>query len=123
MILNKIAIFSGWVVLGFFLGCSTTGQHRHSSSASVPDESRKDAVSAIQSVTGAVSGKPLTQEEMKNLANDVRKNKETRSAVEAITDSMNPSENVVKYCPVDGERYSSKFSVCPVHHVPLKEVQ
>lgn len=113
-------IFGCLIVSGLLVGCSTMGQNRHSAA---PDASQKDAVSAIQSVTGAVSGKPLTQEEMKNLTHDLRKDKEARSAVQAITDSMNPSENVVKYCPVDGERYSSKFTVCPVHNVPLKEVQ
>ena len=103
------------------VGCSTTRQA--SPLNPVAHENQAEEVTALQSVAGAISGKTLTPEDMKNLAKDIHKDKDARSAVQAITQSMGSSGDVVKYCPVDGVRFSAKFITCPTHGVVLKEVE
>ena len=120
--LFRFSLFYCFCVV-FFAGCTTTRSEHPSVGKSSSSEGQQDEISALQSVAGAISGKPVTQEEMKNLAQDLRKDKNAQSAVRAITDSMNPSKNVVKYCPVDGARFSAKFTTCPIHGVVLKEVE
>lgn len=102
----------------FFLGsCATAGQNP----AALPRESREDAESALGTVVGAVSGREVSRKELETLGRQIQTNGETRSAVEAITNSMSGTAGI-KYCPVDGQRYSPKFMTCPVHHIELKEL-
>ena len=74
-------------------------------------------------VVGAVTGKEAGQKDLRQLSNEIRHDKEAQSAVESINSVLNGSTAGVKYCPIDGERYSSKFEVCPKHHVPLKTLE
>lgn len=69
---------------------------------------------------GAVSGQDVTEQDLKNLAQQVQKDKEAQSAVESISGAFDPSRPKIKYCPVCGKRYRFTFEECPVHHVPLK---
>ncbi len=105
------------------VGCGTTRQGRSSPSHSASHENLEDEISALQSVAGAISGKTLTEDDMKNLAKDLRSDEDAKSAVQAITQSMNSPGNVIKYCPIDGARFSAKFTTCPTHGVVLKEVE
>ncbi|MEK7097357.1 MAG: hypothetical protein AAB906_00745 [Patescibacteria group bacterium] len=74
----------------------------------------------MEHVLGAVSGKPLDQKGLENLSREIQKDPAAKSAVKTITDSMSGQDQAVKYCPIDGQRYSPKFESCPVHQVPLK---
>ena len=82
------------------------------------DEGRE----ALRSVAGAVRGKPLTDEEVKDLSKQLKNDPQARSAVESITGSISEKQHAVKYCPVDGKRFASYLKECPQHHVPLKEL-
>ena len=42
------------------------------------------------------------------------------TAVEAVKKTF--EERRVKYCPLDGKRYSPTMTICPVHGVELKDV-
>ncbi len=77
-------------------------------------------MSAASAVLGAVSGQDVTEQDLKNLAQQVQKDKEAQSAVESISGVFDPSRPKIKYCPVCGKRYRFTFEECPVHHVPLK---
>lgn len=60
---------------------------------------------------------------LKELSQEIQKDKQAQSAIESVTEAMSSQRIMVYYCPVDGERFSSRVKVCPTHHVPLKEVQ
>jgi len=48
---------------------------------------------------------------------------EARSALEAIGGAFSPRPGDVKYCPVDGTRYSGDLKKCPKCGAALKPVQ
>ncbi len=102
------------IVLFLFTGCQTVSQPK------AETESRKDVREALGTITQAISGKQLSKEELKNLTKDLRTNKDARSAIQSITDSMSRKTVKVKYCPVTGRRYAPRVVICPVHKVKLK---
>ena len=108
-------LFSGILIFLFFAGCQTAYPPKN------PKESREEIEKALESVAGAMNGKPLTKEEMRELKRQIVTDTQARSAVEAITHSMGDQVKI-KYCPVGGERYSARLETCPSHHVPLKFV-
>lgn len=97
-------------------GCAAT-----SSSVKGPaGESREEVISAMEKVVGAVSGQEVSEKDLRELGKRAQTDPQTKSALEAVSGSVSGQAGGVKYCPVDGERYSAKFLECPVHHVPLK---
>jgi len=76
----------------------------------------------LQDVVEAVSGEEITEQDLRDFVHKARNDEETRSAVEAVSGAMT-GEIVIKYCPVDGKRYSSKILECPDHKVPLEIVE
>lgn len=61
--------------------------------------------------------------DLKALAAQVQKDPNTRSAVEAVNSSFSIQDSGVKYCPIDGKRYSSRLEYCPEHKVKLIPVE
>ena len=104
------------VVLLFFSGCSATRQN------STPQERPQDVQSALTSVAGSLSGKEMSPQDVQKLEKQLTKDPEAQKAVGAITESMSSGEKNIKYCPVDGKRYSGKFLRCPEHNVELKNL-
>ena len=102
------------IVIVSFLGCATLKQKQ--------SREAEDMTTALQSVAGALAGQELTAEDIKSLKKEIQTNDETRHAVKEITDSLQQPAQV-KYCPIDGQRYSAGLKLCPVHHVELKEIQ
>ena len=78
-----------------------------------------ETVSAVGSVAGALSGKTMSDEDTRHLMKKIQSDPQARSAVEAIT-AAGAQPVVIKYCPVDGKRFSSRFVRCPEHDVSLK---
>jgi len=83
-------------------------------------KTEEGSLDALSSIAGAVSGKNITQNELKTLGRQLRKDPEAQSAVKAITDSLNGGKRIIKYCPVGGERYAPNMTVCPAHNVKLE---
>jgi hypothetical protein len=104
-----------WLFISIILisGCGTTGQKAPS-----PEDK-----AAMQEVVGSVTGQKTSEADLHKLGQQIRNDKDAQSAVESITGAMNDSASQIKYCPVDGERYSAQFSVCPKHNVPLKNLE
>jgi len=100
----------------FLLGCQTTSQVKNSK------EDAKDVREAISTVVGALSGKPLSEEDLNSLEKQVQTDKEAQSAIQAIADSVGGKATHVKYCPVTGKRYASNLEICPEHQVQLEVV-
>ncbi len=62
-------------------------------------------------------------DDLNTLVRDLRKDKQAQSAVETLTNTLSGRPSDVKYCPVDGQRFSGKIQICPVHTVELKTVE
>ncbi len=60
---------------------------------------------------------------LKELSQNIQKDKQAQSAIESLTQAISSNSVAVHYCPVDGERFSWRVKVCPTHHVLLKEVE
>ena len=76
---------------------------------------------ALNSVAGVMrGGKPLTEQEIKDLEKQMATNPEAKSAVQSLTNSLQGSTAQIKYCPVDGKRFAAHLTVCPEHNVELK---
>ena len=60
---------------------------------------------------------------LKELSQNIQKDKQAQSAIESVTGAMISNRAAARYCPVDGERFSPRVKVCPTHHVLLKEVE
>ena len=101
------------VFLFFAGGCA-------SAPVKTSDESQQEAVSAMEKVLGTVSGEKIDEKRLRELDREMKNDPQAKSAVETIANSVSGQGQVIKYCPVDGERYGPKFEECPVHHVPLK---
>ena len=69
-----------------------------------------------------MSGRELSEEEKRNLQEQMRTDKDAQSAVQAISGSVSGKNVKVKYCPVGGERYAPHIETCPVHGVRLELV-
>ena len=98
------------------LGCQTTSQGKNSK------EDTKNVEKILSAIVGALSGKPLTEEELHSLKKQIQTDEEVQSAVQAIADSVGGKATQVKYCPVTGRRYASYFEICPEHQVKLEVV-
>lgn len=105
-------------------GCQTVdrGTTAYPPSASNISGSKTEEEASLKAVAESVVGRELTDQDMNNLKKDVFFDKETRSAVEAIADSLSQPVRV-KYCPVCGKRYAPTLTECPEHHVELKWVE
>lgn len=102
----------------FFSGCQTMKPQGN------VQESRKEQEQSIKSVVGAISGKSLSDEDFNKLKRDISSDPQARSAIESISGSMRSGgAQVVKYCPVDGERYAAHLRVCPEHNVILEVLE
>lgn len=112
-------------LFGFLLavaGCASSPERKPKDEAPKA-ESRDDLEKSLQSVTGAISGQSVSKEDLKTLSRDIRKDPSTRSAVEAVTGAVSGQSVAVKYCPVDGKRFSPTLKTCPEHGVELKNVE
>lgn len=93
-------------------GCQTLSAKRSSAV-----ETRQ----AMTSVAGGLAGRPLSQEEARELEAQIKTDPEAREAVARIAASMSETPKA-KYCPIGGEHYASSLEICPVHNVKLKPV-
>lgn len=101
----------------FLAGCQTAP------AKNIPSqESHKDIANAVGQVADALSGQELTPEQRKKLVRDIQKDKDAQSALRSISGAMDVKQTGIKYCPVDGKRYSPDMQVCPAHKVKLEEL-
>lgn len=110
----------GFLILVCFcmVGCQTSKPKTVSQG-----ESTAQIVSALGTVTEGLTNQNINQQDLKNLAIQVQKDPQTKSAVESINQALNAQQQGVKYCPIDGQRFNSSVDICPVHKVKLKIVE
>jgi hypothetical protein len=104
------------IICIFFTGCQTT--HPKTPAG----ESTQEQLDAVGSVTGALTGKELTDAEKRKMLRDLKSDKEAQSAMKSISGALEVRQTGIKFCPVDGQRFSSDVDLCPTHHVKLKEL-
>ncbi len=112
---SRVLIFVCVVLL--ISGCRTV------SPAQSEGETREEAQEALSAIAGALSGKPLSEEDFRNLEKQIREDEEAQTAIQAITGSIGGGAPIVKYCPITGQRYAPHMEICPEHQVPLKIVE
>jgi hypothetical protein len=116
MIYNRILISIIASLMVF--GCQTAPARKTSHAR----ESSKEMLNAVGEVAGVLAGQELTDEQKKKLVRDIQKDKDAQSALRAISGAMDIKQTAVKYCPVDGKRYSHDLQICPEHKVKLQEL-
>ncbi len=118
-LLFRSLAFSGLLLLSVvFLisGCATASSVRNE------NETTEEAQSALSAVAGALSGKTLSEEDLRNLEKQIKEDEEAQTAIQVITESVGGKAHVVKYCPVTGRRYAPHMEQCPEHQVHLEIV-
>lgn len=104
------------ILVLFLFGCQTTQQDRDLK------RNKENLGEILSAVSGALSGRQLSEEELHNLEKQIRTDVDAQSAVQAITDSVGGKVPQVKYCPVTGKRYASNLEICPEHQILLEIV-
>lgn len=123
--MNKVCHFL--FILVFVTGCATSPSLRKESGQATDEkkykEGQKEVVDSIEKVTGALSGQDIRREDLENLSRQIKKDEDTRSAVQKVTGAVSGQEIKVKYCPLDGKRYSADLEFCPGTGVKLIPVE
>lgn len=96
-----------------FFGCQTLPSK---------NESSEEIIRAVGSMTGALAGKEMSDQEARHLVQNLQKDKEARSAIESISGALDIKQTGIKYCPTDGKRFNSDVINCPEHKVKLTEL-
>lgn len=85
-------------------------------------ETVHDAASALTAVTGSVSHKDLSEQDLYEAAKQMHDDPEAKSAVEAISSTFDHDQVQVKYSPATGKRYSADMEIDPETGVELLSV-
>lgn len=113
--LSRCVIF---VVLLCVIGCQTMPKKNPHT-----NESQEEIVSALEKVTGGLSGPYGQPVDAKKLVHELRHDKEARSAIESISEGLAPQRRqVIRYCPETGEHFGPGVETCPETGTPLVEI-
>ena len=106
--------FIFYFILIICMGCAT--------SQPLPGSSinREETEAALESIAEAISGQELSEEDVKKLKEQIRKDPEAQSAIKVITNSVSGQNQRWKYSPATGKRYEPHMEVDPETCVPLK---
>lgn len=97
-------------------GCAGLGRGRDAQPRlmnAAAEESLEDVSSALTAVTGSVSSRHLSEEELYQAARRMRDDPEAQTAVEAVSSAFDRKDVRVKYSPVTGKRYSADLELDP----------
>jgi hypothetical protein len=98
-------------------GCATASKPPAGSKTveTVPQQ-----IDAAQKVVSAMAGHEMTPGDMKRVVGDIRKDGESRSAVQKILGTT--EKPVIKYSPATGKHYSGELEFDPETGVKLEVV-
>lgn len=127
---NILFVSAEFLMLACFSGCASSGAAKRALAVNggsllntTAQESEEDAVSALRVVTGAMSDKEMTDEELYQAAKRMKDDPEAKTAVEAISSSFDQQNIQMKYSPVTGKRYSPHMEFDPETGVRLLPVE
>ena len=103
-----------FICLLFILAGCQTPAHK-------PQESQAETVSAMKTMAEGLTNQPMTDAQLKKLAENVSKDPNAQSAIQSINTALSP-QHTVKYCPENGERFSADMTYCPDGKVKLEWV-
>jgi len=83
----------------------------------------KDIDQVIESIGGSLSGKELSEDDIKRIKKQLRNDPEAQSAVQAVSEGLDKNRIRIKFCPLTGKRYGPNFKLCPEHNVDLQWVE
>lgn len=107
-------VFAAIVLLSFLAGCQTQQPK--------PKAGAAETISALTTVTSGLTNKPVTEADLRNVAQQASSDPQTRSALREINGALSP-QHTVKYCPLNGQRFSADMEYCPNSNVKLKWVE
>jgi hypothetical protein len=107
------------MIAGVFLVCACASSRESALLKTSPQESPEEAARALRGVAESYAGKPITDEELNDLARDLQNETEAQSAVSAIADSLEGKNTNIKYSPATGKRYSGDLEYDPETGVKL----
>ena len=115
-------------VLLFAVGCVATksapqGGGGRQVTVTLPKDMNAETAETLQRIANEFQNQEISNEDLKRFEQEISRNPEAADSVEKIKDSLTNQKTTVKYCPVDGKRFSAKFTECPDHRVPLKTVE
>ena len=113
-------IIGDMLLLILITGCATS---RPSTPSAMRGETPREAAAALGSVVGAISGKDVDEQDLRDLSRQIQQDPQAQQAIESVANAVSGTDLKLKYCPVDGQRFSAKFMVCPQHNVALQELQ
>ena len=73
-------------------------------------------------MTQGLINQSISEAQLKHLAVVVAKDPQAQSAIRSINTALS-AQHTVKYCPVDGKRFSAGMIWCPDHKVKLEYVK
>jgi hypothetical protein len=111
----RLFLFASLVMM--LVGCQTTQPKVQK------EESLSTKISAFGTVTEGLTNQNISQKDLKNLAIQVQKDPQVKSAVQSVNEALKAQQTGVKYCPIDGQRFDTSVDLCPIHHVKLKTVE
>ena len=103
--------------------CQHSQKQDISSPGGSSQETPQDVGKALQSITGNLTGKEMSEEDLRELSRQIQKDEEAKSAVEAVTTAVGGGVVSAKYCPVDGKHFSADMKTCPAHKVELVPIE
>lgn len=86
-------------------------------------ESQQDVISAVGKMTEGLTNTQISQEDLKRLAVQMEKDPQARSAVESVNNAMQANQTGIRYCPVDGKRFSNRVAKCPTCGAKLEDLE
>lgn len=107
----SVVVMCCWMV-----GC------QHAPVKDTSTESQSDVIKAVGTMTEGLTNQAISPEDLKRLGAQMQNDPEARSAVEAVNQAMQAQQTGIRYCPVDGKRFSNKVSVCPSCGAQLKDL-
>ena len=68
-------------------------------------ETIQDVQKSVGTVASVMTGRKMSDQDVKKLERQMQNDPEARKAMESVTQSMG-TQSVIKYCPIDGDRYA-----------------
>lgn len=115
--MKRYKIIVGGMLVLFIYGCRTIPSEQ------TDKQLRDEAVQSLGTVASAISGKEITEDDLRDLNKQIRNDEEAKQAVDSITDALTGENTVIKYCPIDGARFAPHIQKCPEHNIDLEILQ
>ncbi len=116
MVIAKYVLLSGCVFC-ILSGCQTATLKKSAG------ETTPDIISAVGSMTEGLTNQDISQEDLRRVAKQAQQDPSVQQAIESVNNAMQATQTGIKYCPLDGKRFSHRLSTCPHCGATLKDLE